>query len=94
MDAAQQQKDFVDIQQLSQRSGRAVSSLRRDVRKGKLEAFQPGGRGGKLLFRSDAIQRCKAVAVEAQSATPHSPGHLPGRRPAWMVQASSNPLSP
>lgn len=90
MDATPRQ--FIDIQQLSLRSGRSVKSLRRDVQNGRLEAFQPGGRGGKLLFHPDAIEKAKVAAITAPPAEPHRP--LAGRRPKWMTDSGSSGAAP
>ena len=94
MDTLPLSRDFLTIQELSKRSGRSVNSLRRDVDAGKIEAYQPGGPGGKLLFRPDALERCKARAHEPHPQTPPRPKHLPGRRPRWTTEPPPSPLSP
>lgn len=51
------EKDYLNIEELSVRSGLSVSTLRRYVRDGKIECFQPGGPGSRLLFRFDSLER-------------------------------------
>jgi len=85
MDAVEPEKEYLNIRELWKLTGRSVSSLRRDVRNGMLEAFQPAGPGGKLLFRRDAIERCQIGTGTAAPAPSPSPAHLPGRRPKWMA---------
>jgi hypothetical protein len=54
-------KDFVAL------SGLSESTVRRRVRDGSLAAVQVGGKGKKLLFLVDALER-----IDAHDATPHS----------------------
>lgn len=77
------EKAYIDVRELSARSGRSVSSLRRDVKNGRIEAFQPAGPGGKLLFRPDAIEHCKRGDQDSR------PAPLSGCRPKWMHQPDS-----
>jgi hypothetical protein len=88
---AEHEKEFISLQELSDRSGRSPSSLRRDVRDGRLEAFQPGGPGGKLFFRPDALQRCRISGPHLQPISTQSQqiGRLAGRRPSWMSDSKS-----
>jgi len=87
-------KDFLTIKELRVLTGRSISSLRRDVSMGRLEAFQPAGPGGKLLFRRDAIERWKVVSITPPSSAAHSSTHLPGPSPAWMSgMPAVNPAS-
>jgi hypothetical protein len=91
MDAESHEREFITLQQLSDRSGRSSSSLRRDVRKGRIEAIQPGGRGGKLFFRPDALQACRLAGPQQQTISTQSQqiGRLAGRRPCWMSDSTS-----
>lgn len=75
-------KVYVDIRELSALTGRSVTSLRRDVRMGRIQAFQPAGPGGKLLFRPDAIENTD------ERAAPPRTSQLAGRRPKWMAQCN------
>jgi hypothetical protein len=81
MEASPNRKEFLTIKELSVIADRSITSLRRDVKRGALEAFQPAGRGGKLLFRRDALEKCK---LSAGQTAPSNSKQLPGRRPTWM----------
>jgi len=80
-------KVYVDIRELSALTGRSVTSLRRDVQKGRIQAFQPAGAGGKLLFRPDAIENCADDRASSQPSGSRS-SQLAGRRPKWMAQSN------
>jgi hypothetical protein len=93
--------NLIDIRQLSTLSGRSVSSLRRDVREGRLEAFQPGGPGGKLFFRPDALEQCRVTLTSNRqslqipdAASGSRPPRLSGRLPAWMTVGPTAALEP
>jgi hypothetical protein len=80
--------EYVDLKELSRRSPLSISTLRRYVAEGKIEAFQPGGPGSKLLFRPDALERLAATVRPSQPGIPpphEKSGHLAGRKPAWMT---------
>ena len=83
------EKQYLTIDELSMRSGLSVSTLRRRVREGNIEALQPGGPGTRLLFRPDVLERSTTAAVRGiprqGPVAPAGAGHLPGRRPAWMT---------
>lgn len=72
---------FVTIEQLSKISSFSVSQLRRLAREGKIPCYQPGGKGGKLLFPPDAIEQSVA-AMTAEKTNKDKP--LSGRKPKWM----------
>src|SRR4051812_14364263 len=76
-------KQYLDIRELSARTGVSVTTLRRYVKEGKIEALQPGGRGGKLLFRLNALERL-APRTSASPPAGAGPNRLSGRQPAWM----------
>ena len=48
-------RQFLTIAELSERSPLSVTQIRRLVKAGRIPFLQPGGRGGKLLFRPDAL---------------------------------------
>ena len=52
---------YLTLRQFILRSGLSESTLRRRVRDGTLVAIQPGGPGKKILFPSDALDRCRTV---------------------------------
>lgn len=85
MPAEPTDKAYLDVRELSARTGRSITSLRRDVKSGRIQAFQPAGPGGKLLFRPDAIEnRTRGTQDLPQPAT-LGPAQLSGRRPKWMM---------
>ena len=73
---------YISIQEFSQRSGFSVSQLRRLAKKGAIPALQPGGKGGKLLFRPDAIETC--APGESTTSAPAQQRQLSGPRPRWQ----------
>ena len=74
---------YLSINELSVKSSYSVSQLRRLARQGRIPCFQPGGKGGKLLFPPDAIEQCLANDPDA-NATHKYTKPLSGRLPAWM----------
>ena len=74
---------YLTIQELSRTTGFSVSQLRRLVRKGVIPALQPGGKGGKLLFRPDALEACAAGMPD--TSTPARRGQLSGPAPRWQT---------
>lgn len=75
------QKSLVTIAELSRTSGLSISTIRRLVRDDRVPFVQPSGKGGKLLFPPDAIERSARMPPETQAA--QMP--LAGRRPSWMT---------
>jgi len=73
-------RKYVSIEELSSDSGMSVTQLRRLARAGRIPFFQPGGKGGKLLFPPDAIE--KSMQTDPQPQTTAVP--LAGRPPSWM----------
>lgn len=76
---------YLTIHELSAKTKFSVSQLRRLARQGRIPCFQPGGKGGKLLFPPDAIEQYLAddPHLDGDSA-PKSTKPLSGRLPAWM----------
>jgi len=76
------------IEELSQRSRLSVSTLNRLKKAGLIPFFQPGGKGTRVTFPPDAIERaCAATAADqavsaAQVAT--LPKKLSGPPPKWL----------
>jgi hypothetical protein len=82
MEPSQPAKEYMTLRELEAFSGRSKTSLRRDVKRGRLQAIQPAGRrGGKLLFHRDAIK--KFLASPGEVPVLPTPARLPGRQPAW-----------
>jgi hypothetical protein len=74
---------YLDLKQFSELSGLSPSTVRRRVRDGSLSAFQPGGRGKKLLFAPNALDPCKTPGSPDPAPEERSAKPLPGRRPGW-----------
>ena len=74
---------YLSINELSVKSSYSVSQLRRLARQGRIPCFQPGGKGGKLLFPPDAIEQCLANDPDANAIHKYTKP-LSGRLPAWM----------
>ena len=73
-------KSFITIAELSQSSGLSQSTIRRLQRDNRIPYFQPAGKGGKLLFPPDAIERTSPVSDAAET----EPRRFRGKRPNWM----------
>jgi excisionase family DNA binding protein len=73
-------KTLVTIADLSATSGLSVSTIRRLAREGRIPFVQPSGKGGKLLFPPDAIERSSLAAC----LNSHSSARLAGPPPSWM----------
>ena len=83
---------LLTIQQLSVSCGLSIATLHRLKRQGKLPFYQPAGKGGRLLFSPDAIERASA-ALEQTTPSPNGAGpshRLSGRGPAWMQTTYSS----
>ena len=74
-------KSLRTLAELSQASGLSGSTIRRLVRDERIPFFQPSGKGGKLLFPFDAIER--ASSASGAAVTP--PKRLAGKPPNWMT---------
>ncbi len=87
MDAAENGPRLLTIQELAMRSPLSLPTLRRLVRGGKIPYFQPGGKGSRLLFPPDAIERAFGACYDvSQDSTPtaDAPKRLAGPVPAWL----------
>lgn len=76
-------RKLLSIRELSSASGIPVGTLRRWVKKGRIQSLQPGGRGGKLYFAADAIQRAGTEETAPDASVPADTPKS-GRTPAWM----------
>ena len=79
---------LLTIQELKERSRLSISTLRRLVRDRKIPYFQPAGKGGKLSFPPDAIERM-CILPDRPPSQPTSgeinpPKRLSGPSPEWM----------
>lgn len=75
-------RKYLHINELSQITGFSITQIRRLVAAKKIPFFQPGGKGGKLLFPENAIECCLTDSVTPPADETDKP--LPGRRPKWM----------
>jgi excisionase family DNA binding protein len=73
-------KSLITLAELSQTSGVSSSTIRRLVENKRIPYCQPSGKGGKLWFPPDAIERTPP-APNADSAIP---SRLSGKKPGWM----------
>jgi len=79
---------LLTIQKLSEKCRLSISTIHRLKRQGKIPCFQPAGKGGRLLFPPDVVER----AVDSVSSTTQTSSQtadetarcLSGPRPAWM----------
>jgi excisionase family DNA binding protein len=82
---SQQPVEYLDIDELAQRTGLPVSTLWRLKHRGRIPFFQPGGKGARVKFPANALE---LAAAEVQQTTrdaevPPSTEQLPGPRPKW-----------
>ncbi len=75
-------RKYLSIQELSSASGISITQLRRLVHAGRIPVFQPGGKGGKLLFPPDAIEKSAQMYPEPQATSVP----LAGRPPLWTTR--------
>lgn len=75
-------RKYLTIKELSEDSSFSVTQIRRWVAAEKIAFFQPGGKGGRLLFPPDALERCSTEDPFDDDDEGEKP--LPGRRPKWM----------
>jgi hypothetical protein len=73
-------RKYLTIKELSTLTGFSETQLRRLQRDHRIPFFQPGGKGGKLFFPPDAIE--KSGQPQPGAETTGLP--LAGRRPSWM----------
>jgi hypothetical protein len=91
MEPASEHRAYLDIDELSARTGMSLATINRLKRVGKIVFYQPAGKGGRVLFPPDAIER----AGSSPNGTPEPPAvddtkkHLAGPRPAWMQGGKS-----
>ena len=82
------EKAYLSIRELSARTGLSVPTLHRLKTNGKIPCYQPAGKGGRLLFPANAIERCATATAQEQTTLEPSASeprdHLSGRRPNWM----------
>jgi excisionase family DNA binding protein len=87
------QPSYVDVKELSARAGISATTIHRLKRQGKIPFYQPAGKGGRVLFPADAIER---ACLTPTSSGPGRSGsvnqgqeRLSGPCPAWMQASAS-----
>lgn len=77
------------LKQMVAHSGVSDATLRRWVKEGRINAFQPGGPNSKLLFLPDALEQPVADSqpVPAIRSEPVAP---PRSGPRWQQRHSNN----
>jgi excisionase family DNA binding protein len=85
---------LLTVQELSARSRLSPSTIHRLKREGKIPFFQPAGKGGRLLFPADAIERVpqalRTTLPDPSRPTGRAARHLSGPPPAWMRSPTSS----
>lgn len=76
---------YLDITQFIARTGLSEATIHRLKRAGKIPFFQPTGKGGKLLFPLDAIERAgtEIETAPALSLANEAPKRLSGPSAKW-----------
>jgi DNA-binding transcriptional MerR regulator len=74
-------RKYLNIRELSEATGLSETQLRRLAKDRKIPSFQPGGKGGRLFFPQDAIEKSGQMQPDAEDAGLP----LSGRRPTWMT---------
>lgn len=76
-------RQLLTIHELSDATGVPVRTLRNWVRDGRIPFHQPAGKGGKLYFPRDAVER-SAGSNPTPTAQDVPDLALAGRKPSWM----------
>jgi hypothetical protein len=74
-------RKYLNLRELSVATGISETQLRRLAKDRKIPSFQPGGKGGRLLFPPDAIEKSE----QPQPGFEATGLPLAGRRPLWMT---------
>lgn len=75
-------KHYVTKHELAARTGLSAATIQRLKDQGRIPFFQPAGKGGKLLFPPDAVERALS-AVSESSIAPTGTKPLAGPAPRW-----------
>jgi hypothetical protein len=79
-------KLYLTREELLARTGLSPATLQRYKAAGRIPFFQPGGRGGRVLFPPDAIEIARALYTETKTDVPPLaavPRKRPGPPPKW-----------
>lgn len=79
------ERQYLSVEEYSQRSGLAVITVRRYIRSGRLRALQPGGRKHRILIPVAALEQVLTPAAPESIplAKPKIQKPLPGPIPNW-----------
>ena len=80
-------RKYLNIDELCLRTGLSKSTIHRLKKSGMVRFYQPGGKGGRVLFPPDAIEQ--VTSGEQPTADPDqdtftSKSKLSGPQPKWM----------
>jgi len=79
---------LLTIEELRQKSRLSPSTIHRLKRQGKIPYFQPAGKGGRLLFPPDAVERAvdsvMSTTQPSSQTADETARRLSGPSPAWM----------
>ena len=75
---------LLTIQELSTKCRLSIPTIHRLKRLSKIPYFQPAGKGGRVLFPADAIERASSETAEPSSPPTDATPHLSGPSPTWM----------
>lgn len=86
MPDSQNEKSYLDVDELVARTGLSEATIWRLKRAGKIPFYQPGGKGGRVKFPADALEVAglKNQADSTTSTDSDAPDRLPGPIPKWM----------
>jgi len=89
---------YLTKQELVARSGLSAATVQRYKDSGRIPFYQPGGKGGRILFPLDAIETAQRDRASNPPCSPASsepvgtpnavginPPKLPGPRPRWQT---------
>jgi len=86
------EKSYLDISELVARTGLSEATVWRLKRAGKIPFYQPGGKGGRVTFPANAIERggLEIQTESSETADSDSPERLPGPCPQWLSPRPNN----
>ena len=83
----EKKKRYLDVDELANRSGLSPATIWRLKAAGKIPFYQPAGKGGRVTFPLDALERTgqtETPTIPRETADRAPPEKLPGPRPQWM----------
>jgi hypothetical protein len=85
---------YLTKKELAARSGLSEATIQRYKDGGRIPFFQPGGKGGRVVFPIDAIETAHSLQNSDRSPaskigpTVGSTVRIPGRQPRWLNPSS------